>query len=325
MIRKTVLALLFVAIALGLFRLVALDKIPCGYVGVRRPQFGPSGADERSVKLLLPGLRFALPIAHQVELISTTVQKIDIEHVEINLKDNLKVFIDASTTFYVEPTELALRFALNDGGQYVRGVMPTDLKGVLREVLQESDADGFLDAAWRNSRKAVIEERLSELLAKRGVTLAQFFLRDFAFASSYERELKYQRQVRQHKHKRSLEIKLAALEAEGDVETQALRAEIDEVGKGVRRCVEAAEYEAELIAEEARQKGEFLVLQAEIEGQRMMSEVLKSANADAMLKMELAEALRTGLKFVILRPSDIGLLDVLGGRSSGTRRSDREE
>jgi len=324
MMRKLVLIVILVVVVLGLFRLIALTKVPCGYVGVRRSQIGGSDEGGPNVKLLMPGLRFALPIVHQVELISTTVRKIDIEHAEITLKDNLKVFVDATATFRVEPTELALQFSLNDGGQYVRRVMPSGLKGIVREVLQETDADGFLDATWRKKQKAVIEERLSELLAKRGITLTQFFLRDFAFAASYERELKRLRLVRQHKHKRSLEIKLAALEAEGDIETQTLRAEIDQVSKEVSRRIEAAEHEANLIAEQARRTGEFLIAQAELEGQRMMNEILDSANADAMLKMELIEAIRTGLRFVILRPSDLGLLDVLGGGGSGTRRNSKE-
>ncbi len=324
MVRKLVFIVIVVVVLLGLIRLVALTKVPCGYVGVRRSQIGTSEDGGPNVKLLMPGLRFALPIVHQVELISTTVRKIDVEHAEITLKDNLSVFVDATATFRVEPTELAMRFALNDGAQYVRRVMPGGLKGVVREVLQETDADGFLDATWRNRQKAVIEERLSEVLAKRGITLTQFFLRDFAFAASYERELKRLRLVRQHKHKRSLEIKLAALEAEGDIETQALRAEIERVNREVSGHVEAAKREVNLIAEEARQKGEFLVSQAQLEGLRMMNEALGSANVDAMLKMELIEALRTGLRFVILRPSDLGVLDVLGGSSSRTRRNSQE-
>ena len=324
MMRKLVFIVILIVVLLGLVRLVVVTKVPCGYVGVRRSQIGGSDEGGPNVKLLMPGLRFALPILHQVELISTAIRRIDIEHAEITLKDNLKVFVDATATFRVEPTELALRFSLNDGGQYVRRVMPSGLKGLVREVLQETDADGFLDATWRNTQKAVIEERLSELLAKRGITLTQFFLRDFAFAASYERELKRQRLVRQHKHKRSLEIKLAALEAEGDIETQTLRAEIDQVNEEVSRRVEAAEHEANLIAEQARQTGEFLIAQAELEGRRMMNAALGSANVDAMLKMELIEALRTGLRFVILRPSDLGLLDVLGGSSSGTRRNSKE-
>ena len=51
-----------------------------------------------------------------------------------------------------------------------------------------------------------------------------------------------------------------------------------------------------------------------------MSEVLGSVNADAMLKMELTEAIRTGLRFVVLRPSDIGLLEMLGGKESRSRK-----
>ena len=325
MMRKLVFVAILVIVVLGLVRLIALTKVPCGAVGVRRSQIGASADGGPSVKLLMPGLRFALPIVHGVELISTTARKIDLEHVEITLKDNLKVYADMTTTFHVEPTELALRFAADDGEQYVERVMPSDLRGVVCEALQETDADGFLDAAWRSKQMGVIEQRLSEQLGKRGMKLTGFFLRDFAFAASYEQELKRLRLVRQQKHKGSLEIKLAALEAEGDVETQARRAEIDQVNKELDRRIEAAKHEADLIAEQARQNGEFLLSQAELEGQRMMSEVLGSAKSDALLKMELIEALRTGLRFVILRPSDLGLLDALGGGSSRTRRSDKEE
>ncbi|MBN2208766.1 MAG: hypothetical protein JW759_05690 [Candidatus Coatesbacteria bacterium] len=324
MIRKLVFIAILVIVFLGLVRLIALTKVPCGAVGVRRSQVGASADGLASVKLLMPGLRFALPILHRVELISTTARKIDLEHVEITLKDNLKVYVDATTTFHVEPSKLALRFAADDGEQYVQRVMPSDLKGVVCEALQETDGDGFLDAAWRSKQTGAIEQRLFEQLEKRGMKVTGFFLRDFAFAASYEQELKRQRLVRQQKHKGSLEIKLAALEAEGDTEAEALRAQVDQVNRELERRIGAARQESDLIAEQGRQNGEFLLSQAELEGQRLMSEALGSANGDAMLKMELIEALRTGLRFVILRPSDLGLLDALGGGGSRPRRSSGE-
>ncbi|MBN1592620.1 MAG: SPFH domain-containing protein [Candidatus Coatesbacteria bacterium] len=317
--KKMVLVLVLLAVALGIVRLVILDKIPCGAVAVRRSQFGSSGGEAERVKVLLPGLRVVLPILHEVELVSTIVRKLDIEHVEITLEDNLRVFVDATTTFNVEPSDLALQFALNDGDRYIRSVMPNDLKGVVREVLQKTDADGFLDAAWRGRQKAAIEAKLSELLAKRGLKLGQFFLRDFAFAAPYEQELKYQRQTRQQKYRRSLEMKLASLESQGNVDTQALEAEIEEVRRNAQRTADAADQEAQMIAENARQQGDFLIHQAEVEGQGMMTEVLKSADANAMMRMEMIDALRTGLRFIILRPSDIGLLDALSGKEKRTR------
>ncbi|HUT04638.1 MAG TPA: SPFH domain-containing protein [bacterium] len=189
MVRKLFLVAVLIVVLLVLFRVVALTKVPCGFVGIRRPQLAGSGAGRAKPKLLMPGVRFAVPIVHQVDLVSTRVRKVDVEHVEVNLRDNLRVYVDATTTFRVEPTQLALNYALNDGEQYVQRAMLNDIKSVMRRFFQETNTDGFLEASWRTEQKAAIERQLSELLANRGVSLVHFFMRDFAFAASSARGL----------------------------------------------------------------------------------------------------------------------------------------
>ncbi len=323
MVRKLFFAAVFIVVLLVLFRVVALTKVPCGFVGIRRPQLAGSGAGRVKPKLLMPGMRFAVPIVHQVGLVSTRVRKMDVEHVEISLRDNLRVYVDATTTFRVEPTPLALNYALNDGEQYVQRVMLNDIKSVMRRFLQETNADGFLKVSWRTKQKTAIEKQLSELLAKRGVSLVQFFMRDFAFAASYEQELKRQRLVRQHRHKRALQIRLAALQVEGNAQSRVARAKIAEVKNDAKRRVDAAEHEAKLVAEEADSRGRFMVEQARLEGKRRMSEVLASTNPNRMMKMELIEALQSGLKFAVFGYSDLGLLDALGGHKPRGQSAER--
>lgn len=312
--RKTLWVVLVVILALALFRGVFLVKVPCGHVGVRWSQFGGTGADGPRTRLLLPGLRLKLPVYHRMELLSTRARKADIEHIEITLKDNLKVYVDATVLFRIDVSELALRFAKDRGEQYIERALPNDLTRVVREALEDTDADGFLEVSWRTAQVTAIEKSLKELLEPRGINLSHFFLRDFAFAASYEQELKRQRLSRQRMEIGALQTRLSTLEAEGDVEVRALRAEIDEVNRSVERQIQAIEHESKLVAEDTRLKGEFQLAQAELEGQRMMNEALGSADAEAMLKAELVETIRQGLRFVVLKSSDLGVFDSLNER-----------
>ncbi|MCD6326523.1 hypothetical protein J7M28_03070 [bacterium] len=308
---KVFLVGILILVLLGLFRAVALTKVPCGCVGVRWSQFGGSGEGGSEVKLLMPGLHLNLPILHRIDIFSTRAKKLDIEHVQISLRDNISAYVDATVSFRVEPSKSALQFANGDGEQYVRRAMVNDLKGVVRDEFQKADAGEFLSASWRDAQTKAVEAKLLKSLSAQGITLLHFFLRDFAFTSSFERELKQQRLARQHTRRRALETRVSALEAESSADIQALKSQIDGAGEEAERQVRALNQEASLIADEARNKGEFLIERAGIDRQKLVNEALGSAKANALLRSELVTAIQPGPRFIVPKSSMLRVFDTL--------------
>jgi len=317
---KVFLVGILILVLLGLFRAVALTKVPCGCVGVRWSQFGGSGEGGSEAKLLMPGLHLNLPILHRIDIFSTRAKKLDIEHVQISLKDNISAYVDATVSFRVESSKSALQFAKGDGEQYVQRAMLNDLKSVVRDEFQKADAGKFLSASWRDAQTKAVEAKLQKSLSAQGITLLHFFLRDFAFTSSFERELKQQRLARQHTHRRALETRVSALEAESNAGVQALKAQIDVVNEEADRQVKALNQEAGLIADEARNKGEFLIARADLDRQKRMNESLGSAQANALLRSELVSAIQQGLRFIVLKSSELRVFDILSEDPSRPRK-----
>lgn len=224
--------------------------------------------------------------------------------------DGNDITLDIIISYRINPQEAPniLQHVAKNDEELKENIVRTIARSKPRDIFGELETEEFYDATKRAGQADKVKAVMNEILQPYGVIVDRVNTGDYRFNPEYQRAIEEKKVADQQVEKnRSAtaaaeeEYKRKVEEAKGEVAQMIAQAD----GEFERAKIEADAYyiQQERLAEAIIAEGE-----AEAEGILKMNEALAGAGGEAMVKLQIAEALR-GKKIMML-PIGGGGLDV---------------
>jgi len=284
-------------IIIALVVAVLLNTVSAGLVFLQPQERGvvisAIEAGGYSKNILQPGLRWVVPYAESVKTytISKSTYTMSIANLEGDIQgddsiaartsDGQEVYIDASIIFSLDPNDvLDVHIIWQD--RYVDGLVRPTVRGIIRDAVSLYKVNEVY-STQRDQLKIQIEEELSAAMAKNGLILSDFVLRNITFTTEYAASIEKKQIAEQ-----------SAKEAEYVVEQKKQEAEqARQVAEGSR--------DAAILEAEGRAQSQVIEAKAEAEALQLIADVL--AQNPELLNYRYIEKLAPGIQ-VMLVPND---------------------
>lgn len=292
-------------------------------VGVRTVKwslFGKKGVRE---DIYAPGgTYFFVPFINDWHTFDTRLQNLEMTATEMRgdrpSRDDLlfktvdgnDISLDVIISYRIvrEKAPMILQEVAENDLELKENILRTVARSKPRDIFGELETEDFYDAAKRTAKAEEAETILNEILAPYGVVVERVGTRDYRFNTAYQQAIEDKKIADQQAEKfksEALAVEEEYLkkveEAKGDI--AEVKAEAD--GEYERAVIEADAYyeQQDRVAEAIEAEG-----LADAEGIRKMNEALAGAGGEAMVKLEIADALIG--KRIVLLPIGGGGMDV---------------
>lgn len=292
-------------------------------VGVRTITWSPVGNKGVEERVYAPGQTyFFMPFLTDWHTFDTRLQKIEMtatigrgdrygaDELLFKTIDGNDIGLDVTIQYRIIPEkayEILQKVALNDE-QLKENLVRTITRSKPRDIFAELKTEDFYISEKRIGKAEETKKVLNEILAEYGVIIERVNLGNHKFNPEYEAAIEDKKVADQLAEKTksetnaTLEEYLTKVE-EAKAEVETITAEAD--GEYKRSVIEVDAYyeQQEHLAEATLAEGK-----AEAEGILKMNEALAGSGGEAMVKMEIADALMN--KRIIMVPIGGGGLDV---------------
>jgi len=224
--------------------------------------------------------------------------------------DGNDISLDVIVSYRIDPTKapMILREVAQDDEILKDNIVRTVARSKPRDIFGELNTEQFYIAAERTAKEEQAAAVMNEILQPYGVIVERVHTRDYRFSEAYQQAIEQKKVADQMAEKLKSQTKavkeeflMKVEEAKGEI--AKIKAEAD--GEFARAVIEADAYyeQQQKVAEAIQAEG-----RAEAEGIRKMNEALAGAGGAAMVKLDIANALKN--KKIVLLPIGGGGLDV---------------
>ncbi len=310
LIVSVVMALLLNTISAGLVFVDPQER------GVVISAFAPKGYREQALQ---PGLNWIIPFAESVEYYSISKQTytmsiaqqegdiIGDDSVAARTSDGQEIFIDSSVIFAIDP-EQVINVHIAWQKRYAQDLVRPLARGIIRDAVSQFRVDQVYGTK-RIELTNQIEAAMKTALAKNGLLLSDFILRNITFSPEYAASVEQKQVAEQNAQQAKFVVEQKKQEAE----------QVRQTAKGMAdAAVLKAEGEAEATVIQAKAEAEARLIQAEAEAQalEMLARAIQ-ANPD-ILTLEYIQKLAPSIQVMLLPSDNPFLLPLPSLESSGT-------
>ena len=292
-------------------------------VGVRTRKFGLFGEKGVQDRIYEPGATyFMVPFINDWHIFDTRLQNLEMTATEMRgdrpgrddllfkTVDGNDISLDVIISYRIDPAKakhILMNVAQNDE-ELKENTVRTVARSKPRDIFGELETEDFYKASERTAKSDQAVKILNEILEPYGVIVERVGTRDYRFNPAYQQAIEEKKVADQQTEKFKSETGAAVEEylkkveiAKGDIAEVIAQAD----GEYERAVIEAdAYYEQQLrLAEATEAEG-----RAEAEGILKMNEALAGGGGAAMVKLEVADALKG--KQIVMLPIGGGGLDV---------------
>jgi regulator of protease activity HflC (stomatin/prohibitin superfamily) len=312
-------------------------------VGVRVVKWSPFGKKGVQDTIYPPGQTKFLPILiTDWYTFDTRLQKLDMSAVigrgdrigrdELLFKtiDGNDIALDVTIQYRIIPEKAPhiLQEAASTDEALKENVVRTITRSKPRDIFGELRTEDFYVSNMRIAKAEEVKEKLNGILEKYGVIIDRVNLGNYMFNPEYEKAIEDKKVADQEAEK--LKSETTATIEEFHTEVEKALAEVEKIKANADGEYTRAVIEADAYYEQQEQLAKAIIAEgkAEAEGIREMNRALSGSGGEAMVKLEIADALN-GKRIIMLpmggggmdlRTTDInGLLQLYGLKSlSGT-------
>jgi regulator of protease activity HflC (stomatin/prohibitin superfamily) len=187
-------------------------------------------------------------------------------------------------------------------------VIRTVTRSKTRDLFGELSTEDFYDAKKRDKKSEEVEVALNEILKPYGVNVRRVELKDYRFNPEYEQAIANKKIADQNAER--LKSETLAVTEEYLTLVERAKAEVEKVMAQADGEYMAAVIQADAYYEQQKKLAEAVLAEgrAAAEGVRKMNEALSGEGGMAMVKLEVAKALKD--KRIVMFPMGGGGLDV---------------
>jgi regulator of protease activity HflC (stomatin/prohibitin superfamily) len=290
-------------------------------VGVRTKKFAFLGEKGVEEKVYAPGSTyFFLPFINDWHTFDTKLQNLEmtIRHGQGDRKkaddllfktiDGNDISLDVIIAYRIDPEKapFILQYVATDNRTLREKVVRTITRSKPRDIFGELKTEEFYVAEGRERQAKKVKAKLQEIFEPMGVIVEKVLTKDYRFNPKYQKAIEDKKiadqSVEKNKsaqHAAFEEYKRKLEEAKGEVNKMVANAD----GEYQKANIEADVYyeQQKLLAEAIKAEGI-----AEAKGIREMNDALAGAGGEAMVKLQIAEALQ-GKRIVLLPVSEGGM------------------
>lgn len=290
-------------------------------VGVRTKKLALLGKKGVENKIYEPGSTFVLlPLINDWHTFDTKLQNLEFtfhrNRGDRNTKDDLlfktidgnDISLDVIIVYRIDPAKayLILQNVASSNEELRDKVVRTIARSRPRDIFGELKTEEFYVAAEREAQAQRAKKVLQEMLEPMGIIVEKVLTKDYRFNPNYQKAIE-DKKVADQKVERNKSAQHAARE-EYKRKLEEVRGEVNKIiadvdGEYLKAKIKVDAYyeKQELLAEAIRAEGI-----AEAKGIREMNDAMASAGGEALVKLEIAEALQ-GKKIVLLPVSEGGM------------------
>ena len=290
-------------------------------VGVRTKKLAFLGKKGVENKIYEPGSTFVLlPLVNDWHTFDTKLQNLEFtlhrNRGDRSTKDDLlfktidgnDISLDVIIVYRIDPAKayLILQNVAESNEELRDKVVRTIARSRPRDIFGELKTEEFYVAAHREDQAQKAKRVLQEMLEPMGIIVEKVLTKDYRFNPNYQKAIE-DKKVADQKVERNKSAQHAARE-EYKRKLEEVRGEVNKIianvdGEYLKAKIKVdAYYEKQsLIAEAIRAEGI-----AEAKGIREMNDAMASIGGEALVKLEIAEALQ-GKKIVLLPVSEGGM------------------
>ncbi len=265
---------------------------------------------------------FFIPIFNDWHTFDTRLQNLEMTHSidrghggerdDLTFKtiDGNDISMDVIVSYHIVPAKAPyiLQHVATNDEELRENIVRTIARSKPRDIFGELDTEDFYVADQRSKKAEEAKTRLNEILEPYGVIVERVSTVDYRFNPEYQKAIEDKKVADQQVEKNKSQANAATEEylkkvEEAKGEVAKMTAEAD--GEFKRAKIEADAYftQQERLAEATMAEGK-----AEAEGIAKMNEALSGTGGEAIVKLEIAEALMN--KRIIMLPIGGGGLDV---------------
>ena len=221
--------------------------------------------------------------------------------INIQTSEGYNVRVDA-TVLYRVSDPLKVMTALGPGRQFEDSAVIPRASQNLRRALGELDAEDFYRGTKRMEKAADAKKALEAELTDKGIEVLQVLVRRYEYDARYQNAIEQRKIQDQTVFKNEAEAKAAiANAAKNKIVAEGAAAVQVELSRGEAE-VKKLEATADLYRRTKAAEGDLLIRLAEAQGTELYNQALRSAGAENLVGLRMAEALR-GTQVIVL-PTD---------------------
>jgi regulator of protease activity HflC (stomatin/prohibitin superfamily) len=305
-----VLALILNTVSAGLVFVEPQER------GVVISAFAPNGYREQ---VLEPGLRWIIPFAESVVYYSISKETYTMsiapsegqvtgdDSVTARTADGQEIFVDASVIFSIDPAKV-IEVHIAWQNRYAIDLVRPLARGVIRDAVSQFRVDQVYSTR-RAELVSQMNDAMTNALAKNGLLLSDFVLRNITFSPEYAASVEQKQIAEQQAQQAAFVVQQKEQEAEQARKTaqgQADAAVIQAQGQAQSRVI-TAQAEAEAVVIQAEADAKARLIQAEAEKQALEYIAAALATNPDLLTYDYIQRLAPGIQ-VMLVPNDNPLL-----------------
>lgn len=292
-------------------------------VGVRTRKFalwGPSGVDEH---MYAPGSTyFFLPLINDWHTFDTKLQNLEMtmsvatgdrrskDDLVFKTIDGNDISLDVIIAYRIDPQKAPyiLQYIAPNDILLRQKIMRTLARAIPRDVFGELKTEEFYVADKRQAKAEKARETMQDILKPLGVIVERVLPKDYRFNPAYQQAIEGKKIADQFVEQNKSSTRAAFEEYRKKVEDA--KGEVNKMVAQADGEFQQAKIEADAYLERQQRIAEAIEVegQAEAEGITKLNQALAGPGGEAMVKLEIAEALKN--KHIILLPMSEGGLNL---------------
>ncbi len=290
-------------------------------VGVRTVKLGIFGKKGVENKIYEPGSTFfMLPLINDWHTFDTKLQNLEFTFFQnrgdrrsrddllFKTIDGNDISLDVIIVYRIDPAKayLILQHVAPNNTELRNKIIRTIARSKPRDIFGELKTEEFYVAERREEQAQKAREVLQQLLEPMGIVVEKVLTKDYRFNPKYQKAIEDKKvadqKVEKNKsaqHAAKEEYKRKLEEVRGEV--NKIIADVDGEYLKAKISVDAYYEKQKLLADAIQAEGI-----AEAKGIQQMNEAMASAGGEALVKLEIAEALQ-GKKIILLPVSEGGM------------------
>jgi len=225
-------------------------------------------------------------------------------------KDGNDIGLDVTVTYHIVPEKapfILQNVALNDRA-IEEVVVRTVCRSMPRDVFGGLDSEEFYIPENRERKAQEAREKLNKVLEPQGIVVEHVLLGDYRFNEQYMEAIEQKKLADQEAKKLQSETK--AVEEGNKAKVEAAKAQVERTHAEADGAFARAKVQADTYYEQKLRIAEAVIAEgkSQAEAIQKMNEALLGAGGEAIIKMELANALRD--KRIVMVPMGGNSLDL---------------
>ena len=226
--------------------------------------------------------------------------------INIQTSEGYNVRVDA-TVLYRVADPLKVMTTIGPGRLFEDSAVIPRSSQNLRRALGELDAEDFYRGTKRIEKAAQAKKALEEELKDKGIEVLEVLVRRYEYDSRYQNAIEQRKIQDQTVFKNEAQAKAAiATAAKNKIVAEGQAGMQVELSRGEAEVKKLAA-QADLYKRTKAAEGDLLVQLAEAQGTELMNQALRSAGAENMVGLRMAEALRGTQVIVLPTDGDTGM------------------